>query len=82
MYAMTTVNAPNGVTNIASVNAYAAKFAISPMIINTIAVNKKFQLEILIPAHHVKFLRYLNPTNQCFQKEDKYLLQDLFHIFY
>jgi len=35
MYATTTVNAPNGVTKIASVNAYAAKFAISPTIINT-----------------------------------------------
>lgn len=39
MYATTTVNAPNGVTKIASVNAYAAKFAISPMIINTIISN-------------------------------------------
>lgn len=33
MYATTTVNAPRGVTRIASVNAYAAKFAISPIII-------------------------------------------------
>ena len=61
MYATTTVKAPNGVTRIASVNAYAAKFAISPMIINT-RIRNDFGKNQLIPAHHVTFLRYLNPV--------------------
>jgi hypothetical protein len=34
IYAMTTVKAPSGVTRIASVKAYAAKLAISPIIIS------------------------------------------------
>jgi hypothetical protein len=34
VYATTTVKAPNGVTRMASVNAYATKFATSPMIMS------------------------------------------------
>jgi len=47
---ITTDNAPNGVTRMASTKAYATKLQISPMIIR------------VIPVHHQTFFRYPYPS--------------------
>ena len=46
MVVMTTLKAPSGVTSMASVNEYATKLQISPMIMS------------VMPIHHQRFFRY------------------------
>ena len=65
---MSTLKAPRGVTRIAGANAYAAKFAISPVITATVldlAVALKsniVRILVMIPAHHSGLLRYEKPS--------------------
>ena len=82
MYATTTVNAPRGVTKIASVNAYAAKFAISPIIISA-SVNHVYRTDNTHSRPPCEILEILESCTSVFSSvTDSYPRQDPFGIAY